>query len=213
VVLQATGPFIKLGPLRNVDGVAEIAGTASAAGLVLILTACLTIYGAAKFQQPKSEIGVKTLSGACFASLPWHSLTDHLSRSCLRRSFAFRLQNPLSVAQQSSSAPRYLPSIAAGQHPSAPRKSDPGHTSFRPTIAGRPVDRDPLQSSEGWQKFTGGWLVGGLSGVAWGYILTQILPYCEHAAHCTHSPCLCSTPLIQLAGRARASTFFCRYIP
>lgn len=50
-----------------------------------------------------------------------------------------------------------------------------------PAIActGRPVDRDPLQSSEGWQKFTGGWLVGGLSGVAWGYILTQILPYCE----------------------------------
>jgi photosystem I subunit 11 len=102
--LLATGPFIKLGPLRNVDGVAEIAGSLSAAGLVLILTACLTIYGAAKFQQDKSEIGVKTLSG-------------------------------------------------------------------------RPVDRDPLQSSEGWQKFTGGWLVGGLSGVAWGYILTQILPY------------------------------------
>lgn len=79
MVLQATGPFIKLGPLRNVDGVAEIAGTASAAGLVLILTACLTIYGAAKFQQPKSEIGVKTLSGACLASLFWHSLTARFS--------------------------------------------------------------------------------------------------------------------------------------
>jgi Photosystem I reaction centre subunit XI len=94
VVLQATGPFIKLGPLRNVDGVAEIAGSASAAGLVLILTACLTIYGAAKFQQPKSEIGVKTLSGACFASLLWHSLIDQLSRSCLRCGVAFRLQYP-----------------------------------------------------------------------------------------------------------------------
>ena len=69
MVRQATGPFIKLGPLRNVDGVAEIAGSLSAAGLVLILTACLTIYGAAKFQQPKSEIGVKTLSGACLALL------------------------------------------------------------------------------------------------------------------------------------------------
>lgn len=56
------------------------------------------------------------------------------------------------------------------------------------------MDRDPLQSSEGWQKFTGGWLVGGLSGVAWGYILTQILPYCEHAAHRTHSPCVCACP-------------------
>lgn len=65
--MQATGPFIKLGPLRNVDGVAEIAGILSAAGLVLILTACLTIYGAAKFQQDKSQVGVKTLSGASSA--------------------------------------------------------------------------------------------------------------------------------------------------
>ena len=73
------------------DGVAEIAGSLSAAGLVLILTACLTIYGAAKFQQPKSEIGVKTLSGACSASLSWHSLTDCRSPSCLRCGFAFRL--------------------------------------------------------------------------------------------------------------------------
>jgi photosystem I subunit 11 len=31
--------------------------------------------------------------------------------------------------------------------------------------------------SKGWAKFTSGWLVGGLSGVAWSYILTQILPY------------------------------------
>jgi hypothetical protein len=61
------------------------------------------------------------------------------------------------------------------------------------------VDRDPLQSSEGWQKFTGGWLVGGLSGVAWAYILTQILPYCEYAAHRTHSPCMCIPLLVQLA--------------
>ena len=53
-------------------------------------------------------------------------------------------------------------------------------------LVGRPVDRDPLQSSEGWQKFTGGWLVGGLSGVAWGYILTQILPYCEYLANLSH---------------------------
>lgn len=36
------------------------------------------------------------------------------------------------------------------------------------------MKRDPLQSSDGWQKFTAGWLVGGLSGVAWGYVLTQV---------------------------------------
>ena len=58
------GPFIKLGPLRNVEGVAEIAGSLSAAGLVLILSLALTIYGAASFQQDKSQVGLKTLSGA-----------------------------------------------------------------------------------------------------------------------------------------------------
>jgi photosystem I subunit 11 len=98
------GPFIKLGPLRNVEGVAEIAGSLSGAGLVLILALALTIYGAASFQQDKSQVGLKTLSG-------------------------------------------------------------------------REVPRDKLQTAEGWSQFTSGWLVGGLSGVAWGYILTQILPY------------------------------------
>ena len=62
------GPFIKLGPLRNVEGVAEIAGSLSGAGLVLILALALTIYGAASFQQDKSQVGLKTLSGA---ALPW----------------------------------------------------------------------------------------------------------------------------------------------
>jgi hypothetical protein len=45
------GPFIKLGPLRNVEGVAEISGSLSAAALVLILTAALSAYGAVTFQQ------------------------------------------------------------------------------------------------------------------------------------------------------------------
>ena len=39
------------------------------------------------------------------------------------------------------------------------------------------MPRDLLQTSDGWTKFTSGWLVGGLSGVAWAYILTQILPF------------------------------------
>lgn len=96
------GPFIKLGPLRATDA-AEIAGCLSGAGLVLILTACLSIYGATAFQRD-DIVGVKTLSG-------------------------------------------------------------------------RSITRDPLQSSEGWASFTSGWLVGGLSGVVWCYILTQVLPY------------------------------------
>jgi len=97
-----TGPFIKLGPLRATDA-AEVAGCLSGAGLVLILTACLSIYGATAFQR-EEVVGLKTLTG-------------------------------------------------------------------------REINRDPLQSSKGWAEFTSGWLVGGLSGVAWSYVLTQVLPY------------------------------------
>ena len=43
------GPFIKLGPLRDTDA-GIVSGCLSAAGLVAILTLCLTIYGAATFQ-------------------------------------------------------------------------------------------------------------------------------------------------------------------
>eukprot|EP00210_Caulerpa_lentillifera_P003037 g2899.t1 len=98
------GPFIKLGPLRNVQGTAEIAGCLSAAGLVLILTACLSIYGTVTFQDDEPQVGVKTLSG-------------------------------------------------------------------------RDIQRDPLQSADGWNEFTAGWVLGGLSGVGWAYICTQILPF------------------------------------
>lgn len=38
------------------------------------------------------------------------------------------------------------------------------------TLSGRSIPRDPLQSAEGWNKFTAGFLVGGLSGAAWGYM-------------------------------------------
>jgi len=55
-------PTPQLGPLRAVEGTAEIAGCLSAAGLVGILALCLTLYGAASFQT-KAPLGVKTLSG------------------------------------------------------------------------------------------------------------------------------------------------------
>merc|ERR1712137_463613 len=56
------GPFIKLGPLRAIKGTAEIAGCMSAAGLLIILTSCLSIYGAVSFTR-KDTIGIKSLSG------------------------------------------------------------------------------------------------------------------------------------------------------
>ena len=52
-----TGPFIKLGPLRMTES-AELAGCLSGAGLVIILTACLSIYGATAFQT-EDPIGVR----------------------------------------------------------------------------------------------------------------------------------------------------------
>jgi len=97
------GPFIKLGPLRALEGTAEVSGSLASAGLVLILAAALSIYGSAQFQS-SPKLGVKTLSG-------------------------------------------------------------------------RNINRDSLQSAEGWAQFAAGWTVGGLSGVAWCYILTQLLPY------------------------------------
>nr|YP_009391219.1 photosystem I reaction center subunit XI [Dipterocladia arabiensis]ARW59363.1 photosystem I reaction center subunit XI [Dipterocladia arabiensis] len=48
------GPFDKLGPLRNTD-VALLSGFLSAVGLIIILTACLSIYGNASFNTNKIE--------------------------------------------------------------------------------------------------------------------------------------------------------------
>ena len=50
-----------IGPYAQTDS-AELAGCLSGAGLVIILTACLSIYGATAFQRD-DVIGVKTLSG------------------------------------------------------------------------------------------------------------------------------------------------------
>jgi hypothetical protein len=62
----------QLGPLRAVEGTAEIAGCLSAAGLVGILALCLSLYGAASFQKP-APLGVKTLSGRSVARDPLQS--------------------------------------------------------------------------------------------------------------------------------------------
>lgn len=48
------GPFDKLGPLRNTE-VALLSGFLSAVGLIIILTACLSIYGSVSFSADKIE--------------------------------------------------------------------------------------------------------------------------------------------------------------
>ncbi|RWW35146.1 hypothetical protein GW17_00000066 [Ensete ventricosum] len=44
------GPFVKAGPLRNTE-IAGAAGSLAAAGLVVILSICLTMYGVASFNE------------------------------------------------------------------------------------------------------------------------------------------------------------------
>lgn len=53
-------------------GTAEVAGCLSAAGLVLILSLCLSLYGDASFQSTP-KMGVKTLSGRTVARDPLQS--------------------------------------------------------------------------------------------------------------------------------------------
>lgn len=53
-------------------GTAEVAGCLAAAGLVLILATCLSIYGSAQFQSAP-PLGVKTLSGRSIARDPLFS--------------------------------------------------------------------------------------------------------------------------------------------
>nr|QCI04604.1 photosystem I reaction center subunit XI [Apoglossum ruscifolium] len=48
------GPFDKLGPLRNTD-VALLSGFLSAVGLIVILTACLSMYGSVSFDISNQE--------------------------------------------------------------------------------------------------------------------------------------------------------------
>lgn len=63
----------QLGPLRNVEGQAEIAGCLAATLLVVILSVGLTIYGQATFQEEEEPLGVKTLSGRDVARDPLQS--------------------------------------------------------------------------------------------------------------------------------------------
>lgn len=57
------GPFVKTGPLRNTD-IAGPAGSLAAGGLIVILSICLTMYGAASFKEGEPSIApTLTLTG------------------------------------------------------------------------------------------------------------------------------------------------------
>lgn len=57
------GPFVKTGPLRDTP-YASVAGSLAAAGLVVILSICLTMYGIASFNEGDPSIAPSlTLTG------------------------------------------------------------------------------------------------------------------------------------------------------
>jgi hypothetical protein len=89
------GPFIKLGPLRNIPGVAERAGCLSGAGLVVILTVALTIYGASAFQNDSGAIGVKTLSGRELQRDPLQVCAPPLTLTCIPLIFSNQMDEIL----------------------------------------------------------------------------------------------------------------------
>ena len=56
------GPFYKLGPLRSSE-VALLSGFFSSVGLIVIMTACLAIYGVVSFGDGDAENELKTSKG------------------------------------------------------------------------------------------------------------------------------------------------------
>jgi photosystem I subunit XI len=56
------GPFYKLGPLRSSD-IALLSGFFSSVGLIVIMTACLSIYGVVSFEETDSTNELKTAKG------------------------------------------------------------------------------------------------------------------------------------------------------
>lgn len=56
------GPFYKLGPLRNSE-VALLAGVFSALGLIIIMSACLAIYGVVSFNDNENDNQLQSSKG------------------------------------------------------------------------------------------------------------------------------------------------------
>jgi photosystem I subunit 11 len=86
------GPFYKLGPLRNSD-VALLSGFFSSIGLIVILVACLTIYGIVSFEDNDTSDQLQSAQG-------WRQFTSGwLVGSIGGASFAFILINNIPFLQ------------------------------------------------------------------------------------------------------------------
>jgi photosystem I subunit 11 len=88
------GPFYKLGPLRNSD-VALLSGYFSAVGLIVILVACLTIYGMVSFENNNVKDELQSFQG-------WQQFTSGwLVGSVGGASFAYILISNIAFLQTS----------------------------------------------------------------------------------------------------------------
>nr|BDA98105.1 photosystem I subunit XI [Proteomonas sp. NIES-1005] len=86
------GPFYKLGPLRNSD-VALLSGFFSSIGLIVILVACLTIYGIVSFEEGEPSDQLQSAQG-------WRQFTSGwLVGSIGGASFAFILISNIPLLQ------------------------------------------------------------------------------------------------------------------
>jgi photosystem I subunit 11 len=88
------GPFYKLGPLRTSD-VALISGLFSAIGLIVIMSACLAIYGVVSFEETDAADTLQTSKG-------WKQFTSGwLVGSIGGASFAYILISNITFLQTS----------------------------------------------------------------------------------------------------------------
>lgn len=69
------GPFAKLGPLRNAPS-ANLAGLLGAVGLVVILTACLSLYANSNPQKPISIVTVPNVPEAFNSKEGWNNFAS-----------------------------------------------------------------------------------------------------------------------------------------
>ncbi|NJL62173.1 MAG: photosystem I reaction center protein subunit XI [Methylacidiphilales bacterium] len=69
------GPFAKLGPLRNAEN-ANLAGLLSSIGLVVILTACLSLYANSNPPQPLASVTVPKPPNAFTSKEGWNNFAS-----------------------------------------------------------------------------------------------------------------------------------------
>jgi photosystem I subunit 11 len=88
------GPFYKLGPLRNSD-VALLSGFFASIGLIVIMTACLAIYGVVSFDESQPSDQLQSAKG-------WRQFTSGwLVGSVGGASFAYILISNIAFLQTS----------------------------------------------------------------------------------------------------------------